>query len=159
ETQMLELCRQYVAKKVAGVFFAPLEWTPQNERTNQAVVSLLEQAAIPVVLLDRCFLPYPNRSSYDLVSIDPRPARDMVTEHLIKRGCRRIAFVAYAHSASTVEARIAGYREALLVGGAPLEPSLVQRLSGRLTAELGHIVDVLKPEAIVCANDRTAGQV
>ena len=159
EIQMLELCRQYVAKKVAGVFFAPLEWTPRNERTNQAVVSVLEQAAIPIVLLDRCFLPYPNRSSYDLVSIDHRRAGYMVTEHLLKLGCRRIAFVAYAHSASTVEARIAGYREALLAGGAPLEPALVQRLSGQHTAELGHIVDLLKPEAIVCANDRTAGQV
>jgi DNA-binding LacI/PurR family transcriptional regulator len=67
--------------------------------------------------------------------------------------------VAYTHSASTVEARIAGYREALLVGGASLEPSLVQRFSAQHTAELGHIMDQLKPEGIVCANDRTAGQV
>jgi GntR family transcriptional regulator of arabinose operon len=82
-----------------------------------------------------------------------------VTEHLLKLGCQRIAFVAYAHSASTVEARISGYREALFLGGAPFEPSLVQRLVSDHTAELGRIVDRWKPEAIVCANDRTAGQV
>ncbi len=159
EMQTLELCRQYVAKKVAGVFFAPLEWTPQNDRINQAVVSVLEQAAIPIVLLDRCFLPYPERSSYDLVAIDHRRAGYMVTEHLLKLGCRRIAFVAHAHSASTVEARIAGYREALFRADAPFESSLVQRLSGAQTDELGRFVDKLKPEAIVCANDRTAGEV
>jgi DNA-binding LacI/PurR family transcriptional regulator len=47
----------------------------------------------------------------------------MATEHLLKLGCERIAFVAYTHSASTVYARIAGYREALFVWGLPLEPS------------------------------------
>jgi GntR family transcriptional regulator, arabinose operon transcriptional repressor len=159
EAQTLELCRQYIAKKVAGVFFAPLEWTPQNDRINQAVISSLEHAGIPIVLLDRCFLPYPQRSRYDLVAIDHRHAGYLVTEHLLKLGCQRIAFVAYAHSASTVEARISGYREALFVAGAPFEPSLVQRLVSDHTAELGRIVDTFKPEAIVCANDRTAGQV
>jgi DNA-binding LacI/PurR family transcriptional regulator len=159
EAQTLELCRQYIAKKVAGVFFAPLEWTPQNDRINQAVISSLEQAGIPIVLLDRCFLPYPKRSHYDLVAIDHRRAGFMVTEHLLKLGCQRIAFVAYAHSASTVEARITGYREALFAADAPFEPSLVQRLVSDHTAELGRIMDRLKSEAIVCANDRTAGQV
>jgi GntR family transcriptional regulator, arabinose operon transcriptional repressor len=159
EAQTLELCRQYIVKKVAGVFFAPLEWTPQNDRINQAAISLLEQAGIPIVLLDRCFLPYSKRSHYDLVAIDHRRAGYLVTEHLLKLGCQRIAFVAYAHSASTVEARISGYREALFIAGAPFEPSLVQRLVSDHTAELGRIVDRLKPEAIVCANDRTAGQV
>jgi DNA-binding LacI/PurR family transcriptional regulator len=72
EAQTLELCRQYVVKKVAGVFFAPLEWTPKNDRINQAIISLLEHAGIPIVLLDRCFLPYPKRSRYDLVAIEAR---------------------------------------------------------------------------------------
>jgi GntR family transcriptional regulator, arabinose operon transcriptional repressor len=137
EVQTLELCRQYVAKKVAGVFFAPLECTPQNDRINQAVVSVLEQAGIPIVLLDRCYLPYPDRSSYDLVAIDHRRAGYMVTDHLLKLGCRRIAFAAHTDSASTVEARIAGYREALFVAGAPFESSLVQRL-GNVSSTTGN---------------------
>jgi len=53
EAQTLELCRQYVAKKVSGVFFAPLEWTPQNDRINQAAVSVLEQAARTIELRAR----------------------------------------------------------------------------------------------------------
>jgi GntR family transcriptional regulator of arabinose operon len=159
ETQTLDLCRQYAAKKVAGVFFAPLERTPQNDRINLAAVAVLAEAGIPIVLLDRNFLPYPSSSPYDLVAIDHRRAGFIATEHLLKLGCQRIAFVAYTNSASTVEARIAGYREALFAGDAPLEPSLVWRLPGTGSADLGGIVEKFKPEAIVCANDRTAGQV
>jgi GntR family transcriptional regulator, arabinose operon transcriptional repressor len=159
ESQTLELCRQYVAKKVAGVFFAPLERTPQNDRINRAAVAVLEDAAIPIVLLDRNFLPYPSGSPYDLVAIDHRRAGFIATEHLLKVGCERVAFVAYTHSASTVDARIAGYREALFVAGVSLEPSLVWRLSGNGGTDLGRVVKKLKPQAIVCANDRTAGQV
>jgi GntR family transcriptional regulator, arabinose operon transcriptional repressor len=159
EIQTLDLCRQYVAKKVAGVFFAPLERTPQNDRINLASVEVLEEASIPIVLLDRSFLPYPSGSPYDLVSIDHRRAGFMATEHLLKLGCKRIAFVAFTHSASTVDARIAGYREALFVWGAPIEPTFIWRLSGNDSGELGRAVESLKPQAIVCANDRTAGQV
>jgi GntR family transcriptional regulator of arabinose operon len=159
EIQTLDLCRQYVSKKVAGVFFAPLERTPQNDRINQAAVAVLAEAGIPLVLLDRSFLPYPNGSPYDLVAIDHRRAGFMATEHLLKLGYQRVAFVAHPHSASTVDARIAGYREALFVSGKPLEPSLVWRLGGNGVADLGSFVKRLEPQAIVCANDRTAGQV
>jgi GntR family transcriptional regulator, arabinose operon transcriptional repressor len=159
EIQTLDLCRQYVAKKVAGVFFAPLERTPENDRINQAAVAVLDEAAIPIVLLDRSFLPYPSGSPYDLVAIDHRRAGFLATEHLLKLGCKRIAFAAYTHSASTVDARIAGYREALFVAGLPFEPGLVWRLSGNGAGDLGRLVEKLGPQAIVCANDRTAGQV
>jgi GntR family transcriptional regulator, arabinose operon transcriptional repressor len=159
ETQTLDLCRQYVAKKVAGVFFAPLERTPQNDRINRAAVAVLVEAGIPVVLLDRSFLPYPKGSPYDLVAIDHRRAGFMATEHLLGLGCKRIAFVAYAHSASTVDARIAGYREALFISGVALEPGLVWKLKSNDAGDLGAIVEEHKPQAIVCANDRTAGQV
>ena len=159
ETQSLELCEQYISQKVTGVFFAPLEWTPQDDRINRMVVSALEEAAIPIVLLDRCFMPYPKRSNHDLVSVDHRQAGYMVTEHLVRLGCERIAFVAFTHSASTVEARIAGYQEALHRAGAPIEGSLVHQLSSNDISEVAQLMERLKPDGIVCANDWTAGQV
>ena len=55
--------------------------------------------------------------------------------------------------------KLPGYREALFVAGVSLEPSLVWRLSGDGANDLGRMVKKLKPQAIVCANDRTAGQV
>ena len=155
--QTWELCQQYIRRKVAGVFFAPLERTAESDETNQRIIFALERAQIPVVLLDRCYLPYPDRSRHDLVGIDHRRAGYMITEHLLKLGCRRIAFFAYSNSASTVAARIAGYREALFVFGLPVEPSLVQSLETGDESEIGPLMEELKPEAIVGANDRTAG--
>ena len=157
DDQTWQVCQQYIAKKVAGVFFAPLERTPASEQTNLRVTSAFERARIPVVLLDRCFLPYPNRSRLDLVGIDHRRAGYMITEYLLKLGCRRIAFVAYSNSASTVAARIAGYREALFVADVPVEPAMIQRLNSDDQSEIRRVMKMLRPEAIVGANDRTAG--
>jgi DNA-binding LacI/PurR family transcriptional regulator len=159
EAQSLALCRQYLSQEVAGVFFAPLEWTPQNDQTNQAVVAVLETARIPIILLDRGLLPYPKRSPHDLVSIDHRRAGYLGTEHLLQLGCRRIAFLAYAHSAPTIEARVAGYQEALLRAGVAFEPALVQQLRSDDVREIAQLMQKFKPDAIVCANDRTAGHV
>src|ERR1700730_18377894 len=100
DEQTWQLCKQYIDKKVAGVFFAPLERTAASNETNDPVISALELARIPVVLLDRCFLPYPKRSRHDLVGIDHRRAGYMINEHLLELGCRRIAFLAYSNSAS-----------------------------------------------------------
>jgi DNA-binding LacI/PurR family transcriptional regulator len=159
DEQAWELCKQYVSKKVAGVFFAPLELTPGREETNRQILSTLERARIPVVLIDRCVLPYPKRSAHDLVAIDHRRVGYMVTEHLATLGCRRIGFVGYARSASTVEARIAGYRDALFVAGLAVEKELIHQIDVNLLSELKSYLEKQKPDALVCGNDRTAAQV
>src|SRR5437764_269371 len=53
EEQALELCRQCIVRKVAGVFFAPLELSPHSAEVNRRVMRMLKAAAIPLVLLDR----------------------------------------------------------------------------------------------------------
>jgi GntR family transcriptional regulator of arabinose operon len=157
EEQTWELCQQYIAKKVDGVFFAPLERAAANDETNYRVIASLERANIPVVLLDRCILPYPRRSRHDLVGIDHRRAGYMITEHLLKLGCRRIAFVGYPHSAATVTARIGGYRDALFAAGILVARDLVRTLENDQLDDVRMVMEKLKPDGIVCANDRTAG--
>ena len=109
-----QLCQQYISRKVAGVFFAPVEFSAHRNQANHRIVAALDRARIPVVLLDRCLEPYPRRSKYDLVGIDNRRTAYLATEHLITAGAKRIVFLARPNSAPTVDARIAGYREALL---------------------------------------------
>ncbi len=157
EDQAWRLCRQYVEKPVSGVFFAPLELTPRKDQVNQRVLDAFEEAGIPVVLLDRYAHAYPLRSGHDLVGIDNRRAGYLATEHLLKLGCRRIGFVAHPDSASTVEARVAGYREALLGHGGIIEEPLVGRLDPACKASVRSLIEGARPEAFVCANDRTAG--
>jgi DNA-binding LacI/PurR family transcriptional regulator len=157
EEQAWQLCRQYLSRRVSGVFFAPLELTPHKDETNLGIIERLERQGIPTILLDRCVLPYPDRSAHDLVGIDNRRAGYVVTRHFLNMGCRRILFAAYAGSASTVAARIAGYREALFAAAAPVDNRLVVMLEGG-DDEILESLQPARPEAIVCANDRTAGR-
>jgi len=156
EEQALQLCQQYIDRRVSGVFFAPLEFTREDESVNRRIIDALEKARIPVVLLDRCFLPYPQRSRHDLVAIDNRRAGYLITDHLLKLGCRRIAFIASAHSAPTVGARIAGYQEALSFYNVPTESRLVQIFDANDRQVLAKWLAREHPQALVCANDRLA---
>jgi len=158
EQQALSLCHQFIERHVSGVFFAPLELTPEKDQTNMAIVTALDKAQIPVILLDRCILPFPERSHHDLVGINNRRAGYLSTEHLLKRGCRRILFVADLSVTSTVGARIVGFREALLAHNLPLEPHSVQCMASIANGSLKQMLEDLRPDAFVCLNDRTAGR-
>jgi DNA-binding LacI/PurR family transcriptional regulator len=151
-----EICKQFIDRKISGVFFAPAELQPGQGEANKQLAESLREAGIPVVLLDRDLLDYPGRSDFDLVGIDNMASGYMVAEHLIKLGCRKIFFVARPFSAATVDARIAGAREALyrhrveplarwVRYGDPADRKFVRELSaGRLA------------DAFICANDDTA---
>ena len=156
--QAWQLCNQYIDRGASGVFFAPLELTPEKDETNQQILAALEAAGIPVILLDRGVLRYPGPSSHDVVSVDHRRAGHLATEHLLELGCKRIGFVGHPNSASTVEARIAGYREALFAHRARVDDGLVRYLDPSDAAGVSEMMRKAKPEAFVCANDRTAGR-
>jgi DNA-binding LacI/PurR family transcriptional regulator len=151
-----ELCHQYITERVSGVFFAPLELVAGMDEVNRKIAAMLDRARIPAVLLDRCFMPYPERSKYDLIGIDNRRTAYGAVEHLVKTGARRIAFLAKQYSAQTVDARIAGYREALLAHRLNREGDLVFRCDPEDERQIRQIVKRHKPQAFLCANDHTA---
>jgi DNA-binding LacI/PurR family transcriptional regulator len=155
EQQASQACRQLMAKKVSGVFFAPLELTPQKDTINRAIAEMLDRAGIPIVLLDRDLVTYPARSRYDLVGIDNRRAGFVITSHLLEAGCKRVMFVGRPGSAPTVDARIAGYREALGSKGESVE-ACVCRIEPEDKQQVKTTLAKFKPEGIVCANDFTA---
>jgi len=159
EKEAEHLCHQYIKQKVSGVFFAPLEFTPAKDAVNNRIVSAFDVAGIQVVLLDRCYAPCSMRSKYDLVGIDNRRAGFLITHHLLRHGVKRVAFVAKLLSASTVAARIAGYREALFSYGIHLEQDLVRRGDPDDPDFIGKVLRECRPDAIVCANDFTAARV
>jgi GntR family transcriptional regulator of arabinose operon len=154
--QAEELCHRYVREKVSGVFFAPVELLPKDETINQHIVSALDEAGIAVVLLDRDMFKLPRRSRYDLVGIDNFAAGFDLADHLIQLGCRRIAFVELPYSASTVDLRIAGWREAMMRAGLECGPDRV--FTGDVSREdfVRKVLGRDRTEAIICANDVTA---
>ncbi len=153
-----DLCRQFIAQRVTGVFFAPLEHTPDRHAANLRVVQALEKAGIALVLLDRCFEPFPRRSKFDLVGIDNHRAGALVTGHVIEAGAKRPVFVARSASGVTVQVRSDGYFSAVRAAGLGF--------AGRAwlgdpddTAALDALLAEDAPDALVCANDRTAAAV
>jgi GntR family transcriptional regulator, arabinose operon transcriptional repressor len=159
EERAWELCRQYIDRKVAGVFFAPLELTAAKDEVNQRIAQALDDARIPIILLDRTVVAYPQRGHHDLVGIDNRRAGYLVTEHLLRLGARRVAFVGVQHAAATVDARESGYREALYDFQLPLERSFSHRLDPADAASVRRLMESNRPDAIVCANDWTAARI
>ena len=155
EQQASQASRQLVSKKVSGVFFAPLELTPQKDAINRSIADIFDKAGIPVVLLDRDLVAYPDRSPYDLVGIDNRRAGYAITAHLLRCGCRRIVFIGRPGSAPTVDARIAGYREAILASDPHLQ-SYIRRIDPDNKAQVKGALDEIHPDGFVCANDFTA---
>lgn len=150
--------QQYIARRVDGVFFAPLEGVPPDDTTNVRIVTALDAAGIPVVLLDRSVYPYPKRGPYDLVGIDNRRVGFAITAHLLSAGARRVAFLGPATGVSTIAARRAGYREAIDVHQA--DPILVhQPVPAPADRDaLAAYLDANAPDAIVCGHDRAAAQ-
>jgi GntR family transcriptional regulator, arabinose operon transcriptional repressor len=155
-SQVGQLCRQLIGKRVSGVFFAPLELTPEKDAINRGIAQEFEDAGIPVVLLDRDLVAYPERSGYDLVGIDNRRAGYVITSHLVRLGCKRLMFVGRPRSAPTVDARIAGFREAVLDGGIEFRPESIYRLEPWDADAVAKAFKELRPDGVVCANDFTA---
>ncbi len=155
EAQASQACRQLVAKQVSGVFFAPLELTPEKDAINRRIADVFDKAGIAVVLLDRDLVSYPERSHYDLVGIDNRRAGFVITSHLLAAGCRRLAFVGRPRSAPTVDARINGFTEAVHQAG--FEP-MVCRIDPDNRQEVQDALARMRPDGLVCANDFTAAQ-
>lgn len=153
-----QLCRQYIDRRVDGVFFAPVEMTPVAGDVNHRIVAALDAAHIPVVLLDRTVTPYPDPGVHDLVGIDNRRAGYVMTEHLLQLGAERIVFVRQPNGATTVDAREAGFREAMHAHRAPNSHQHVARLDPDDRAVIHALLDTHTPDAIVCANDRTASR-
>jgi DNA-binding LacI/PurR family transcriptional regulator len=155
EHQAEELCRYFIERKVNGVFFAPVELTANQREVNERIAARLGEAAIPVVLVDRCYLPYPDRSPHDLVGIDNRRAGFRMARLLMNAGCRRVGFAFRPGSAATVDARKAGYREALQRADMtfrelPTDGADVDQVRAFIEAE--------QPDGFVCANDLTAAR-
>lgn len=151
-----ELCRQFIERKLSGVFFAPAELEPGGGEANRRLAESLREAGIPVVLIDRDLLDFPSRSDFDLVGLDNMTSGYMVAEHLIKLGCKRMFFVARPLSAATVDARIAGVREALARNNIEPDPGWIRNGDPSDLKFVRSLTAGKQADAFICANDFTA---
>lgn len=150
------LCRQYIQRKVAGVFFAPFEIPLERDAINRRLVSMLQQATIPVVLLDRDLYPFPARSDLDLIGVDDFAAGFTLTQHLLGLDQRRLVFVMRPQYPSTTDQRLAGCHEALARHAGQARPSIEIMVGDPESEAFVQQIRNARPDAAICSNDQTA---
>ena len=156
EKRTFDLCQRYLDLKVSGVFFAPVEFSKRMKQVNRDIAERLDNAGVSVVLLDRDLERLPNRSRFDLVSVDNFRIGFLQTDYMLNLGCKKIAYLSRGNSAPTIDTRIFGYNTALNQRGIKYRTPLVFK------GDVEHDEEVIarlwksKPDAIVCSNDATA---
>ena len=151
----LDLCRRFIKDGVNGVFITPLDTIPNANKVNQELVSRLEEAKIPTILLDRDVVALPARSKLDLVGIDNMNAGFRLASHLLEQGARKIFFITRYDTPTTVQQRISGLMDAIIGSGFHFEKG--NTLYGDPT-DIDFVRKLIrgKPDAIVCSNDIVA---
>lgn len=154
--RVLNTARSLIDLRVNGVFYYPAELPGDQMQLNRVVVDMLAKAGISVILIDRDIASFPNRSEFTRIGYDNRRGGVILTEHLIQKGCRRIAFVGIPEISTAVADRLAGYYEAHRMKGMSVDRELVRmvdehELTRSFCDELMHSA---KPDAIISKNDR-----
>lgn len=122
-------------------------------------LNTIKEAGIPLVFIDRR---PPKSFDADYVGVDNIYSSEVVVNHLIKQGHRRIAHISNLDTASTVKERREGYRLALAKQGIPYSQELDLKLYSESTdhtdVEVNLMLDGLlgmatPPTAIFAVND------
>ena len=153
--QMLNAVEEMVDKGINGVFYYPIELPPATMHHNQLVVDKMRAAGLAVVLVDRDIVSFPQRSNLTLVTYDNRRSGYLVTEHLIQRGCKRIAFVGTPYVSSASADRTRGYIDAMEDNDLSVDRSWIRRVDlGDINAAFCRsLVEDVRPDAIICKQD------
>ena len=153
---ILACCDTYINKKVDGVLFSPLERVHQADELNLMVCNRINAAGIPIVLLDRDIVKFPDRSGYDIVCIDNFNAGYIMGKHLVDAGCDHIIYFYRPYSACSVNLRLAGIREMACDEGLSFTAENVYCGNPEDLDFVRQIKIVKGKTGIVCANDSTA---
>jgi LacI family transcriptional regulator len=114
-----EYCiRRMLARRVDGIFISPVYRMEPEARVYKELVAQHSR----VVLLGPS-APFCN--AFPSVHVDDLPASFAATQHLLKLGHKRIAFLAGPAAAPWAHERFEGYRRALREAGMDVDDSLV----------------------------------
>lgn len=156
EEKMTNAANALIDSEVDGVLYYPAELPDEQMHLNRNVVDMLVSEGIQVVLIDRDIVSYPERSEFTRVGYDNRRGGMLLTDHLIRTGCKRIAFVGIPEVSTVVANRLSGFHEAHHAHNLTVDPSLIHvadecDLTETFCREL---VEKCHPDAIICKMDR-----
>lgn len=128
-----------------------------SETTDLSLLTSLHEQGMPFVFFDRVA---DNINTHKVISNNYQGAYD-ATEHLIKSGYKRIAFLGNAAYLSIIKERLAGYTKAHADNNLPVDESLIKycQHGGLIYAEAEEAIKSLmksrkKPDAILACADK-----
>lgn len=147
-----------IGQEINGVIFAPLENVPDRERENRRICKMFTAARIPVVLIDRDIVNFPERSEFDVVGVDNVRGGAQLAEHLVSRGYRSPVYFSRPQHPSTTDQRVAGCAVTFLARGVHVPAGWHVEADpgdGELVARL---MTDRSPDVVIAANDHTAAR-
>lgn len=152
--------RQLVAGRVEGVVFRPLG-AKDGFKCNFELARILTNAKVPLVLLNRDYLMPPERSGFDLITVDNIMSGRILARYFVRKKYERVAFLfdnRPNNPNSNFDLRLFGIAGELAVDGftsavrklkfAPSDESAVKRL----------LKSSERPSVIACGNDEIAAE-
>lgn len=146
----VEICKSFYENKVCGIIVSQAKNTVKYSHFQ----FLIEQH-VPLVFYDRVSM---GVNASRVVIDDYMGALGAVT-HLIKTGCRRIAYYGVSLNLEIGKNRYNGYRDALLKHGLQPDDQLIRMCDNRTDAEAitPELMDLPNPpDAFFAVNDDTA---
>jgi LacI family transcriptional regulator len=152
--EFVRLARHFVERKVAGVILQPIGFNAEAVKINRTAEGILNDAQIPIVLIDYDLAVPPKRSRHDLVAIDNFNAGRRIAAHLLSVGARRVACLLCRLSAESVWTRYAGVDDCLMRARGRAADRIIAVPDDEKTVAAG--LKKFRPDAIVCSNDIAA---
>lgn len=127
-----------------------------NETVDLSYFEKIKSKGIPLILFDRG----ENDLNVDYIGINDYDSSHMIVEHLISKGCKRIAHIGGYRRTRIFNNRIRGYIDAINKNNLPLDKNLV--IESALTLEdgrreMGNLLKLNnKPDAVYVAGDYAA---
>lgn len=146
----VQLCRSFYENRVCGVIVSLAKTTNQYDHFTE-----LQEKGLPLVFYDRIC----HGINASRVVVDDYHGVFTAVDHLLKSGCRRIAYFGAPMHMEISKNRYNGYKDALLRSGMQIEDSLVHICDNfedaeRLTPTLLGMDN--RPDAFFAVNDDTA---
>ncbi|MBQ7721481.1 MAG: substrate-binding domain-containing protein [Kiritimatiellae bacterium] len=149
--------RRMASGGVSGVVFHPVDFGDDAAKTNREVLRIFKAADIPVVILDTDMAAEPGEDRFDFVGVDNFEIGRFAGRHVIERGAKKVAFVAYADMSDNVRRRLDG-----------LLAAIAQKRGARFAGDSIYLRDYAAladkwrrrpPDAVVCSSDIAAANV
>lgn len=146
---------EYAKENVQGIFYVPIEFVSESELINKIILEYIKKINIQVILLDRDYVTPPLTGDFDVIMMNNMSAGYCMTNHLLRSGAKKIAFLMLKDSAMTIASRLYGFNIAVQETLFCTNSSIIIKTE-RISMETIDTLRLNNVNHVVCANDFTA---